>query len=179
MKAKLTSDIPVHPQYILAILKGTTKMKITRRKFLKSGSSAAALAAGAVLLPQVVSGQISRNSGAGMLGGPDSFNAIASFSQADFERYIGTEFTLLSGEGSHKIASLTDVRGSSTGSAKNGTRTESFSLVFKGREWQEVKQDVYYVSHPELGYCHLLMAPVRTSRKDPRLCYEAVVNRLI
>ncbi len=155
-------------------------MKITRRKFLKSGSSVAALGAGALFLPRFAAGQTGENGSAldapGHLGGWDPFNAIANFNKADFESQVGTEFTLLSQTYGHRIASLVSVR---EPSKLKGGRTEGYSLLFKGREWQDVNQDVYYVSHPKLGYFHVLMSPVRESRKSSGLCYEAVINRLI
>ncbi len=155
-------------------------MKITRRKFLKAGSSAAALGAGAILFPQIAAGQLGGKDStfrvSGRLGGWDSFNAIANFSKADFEAQVGTEFNLLSQTHGHRHVTLIGVRGSS---AQKEDRTESYSLVFKGTDWEDVNQDVYYVSHPALGYFHVLMAPVRESRKGSQLCYEAIVNRVV
>lgn len=156
-------------------------MKITRRKFLKSGSSAAILGAGALLIPQIAAGQMGEtdsaiNAAGRHLGGWDSFNAIANFNKADFEGQVGTEFNLLSQTYGHRIVSLVGVR---VPSKRKTDRTQSFSLVFKGKEWQDVNQDVYYVSHATLGYFHVLMAPVRESRHSSDLCYEAVINRLI
>jgi hypothetical protein len=155
-------------------------MKITRRKFLKSGSSSAALAAGAVLFPQIGVGQTGPKDpelgAAGHLGGWDPFNAISGFSKDDFEAQVGTEFELLSKIYGHRTASLVSVRQTSK---SKGERTEGFSLLFKGRDWQDVDQDVYYVSHPTLGYFHVLMSPVRESRTSSALLYEVVVNRLM
>lgn len=155
-------------------------MKITRRKFLKTSSSAAALGAGAVFLPRFATGQTVEKGStidtSGHLGGWDPFNAIANFNKADFEGQVGTEFTLLSQTYGHRSATLIGVR---EPTKRNGERTQGFSLVFKGQEWQEVNQDVYYVAHPKLGDFHALMSPVRESRKSSDLCYEAVINRLI
>jgi hypothetical protein len=154
-------------------------MKITRRKFLKTSSSAAAVGAGAVLLPQIASGQQGgRDSvviGFERVGGFDPFNAIGNFSRADFESLIGTEFNLLSETHGHRTVTLIGVR---SPAERKDNLTESFSLVFKGREWENVNQDVYYVTHDTLGYFHALMAPVRESKERADLCYEAVVNRL-
>ncbi|MBA3352335.1 MAG: hypothetical protein H0U23_07925 [Blastocatellia bacterium] len=132
------------------------------------------------MFPQIAEGQLRGKDStfrvSGRLSGWDSFNAIANFSKADFEAQVGTEFNLLSQTHGHSPVTLIGVRGSS---AQKGDPTESFSLVFKGADWQDVNQDVYYVSHPALGYFHVLMAPVRESRKSSQLCYEAVVNRLV
>lgn len=155
-------------------------MKITRRKFLKSGSSAVALGAGALLLPNVVAGQIGGNdsqlNASSRLGGWDSFNSIAELNRSDFEGLVGTQFNLLSESSGNRTVTLIGV---SAPAARKGTRTSSFSLLFRGPEWQEVNQDVYHVSHDSLGYFHALMAPVRESRKNPGLCYEAIINRLV
>lgn len=153
-------------------------MNITRRKFLKSGTSAAAIGAGAVLLPRLAAGQRKPAGvrGPGQIGGVDAFNAIGNFSRADFEPLIGTEFNLMSESHGHHTVTLTAVRAPE---AAKGNRTESYSLVFSGRDWQEVDQDVYYVSHDSLGYFYALMAPVRESEASSRLCYEAVVNRIV
>ncbi|MEP7148794.1 MAG: twin-arginine translocation signal domain-containing protein [Acidobacteriota bacterium] len=155
-------------------------MKITRRKFLKAGSSVAALGAGALLFPGIATGQVGKKDAAlddyNRFGRWDSFNAIANFSKADFDSQIGTEFNLLSSTYGHRIVSLVGVREPTK--QKVGS-SESFSLLFKGKEWQDVNQDIYYVSHAKLGYFHVLMAPVRESRNSSDLCYEAVINRLI
>jgi len=155
-------------------------MKITRRKFLKSGSSVAALGAGALLLPKIVAGQLGTSDssilGSDRLGGLDSFNSIAGLSKADFDGLVGTEFNLLSEAFGHRIVTLVSVSAPAT---RKGERTTSFSLLFKGREWQDVNQDVYYVSHATLGNFHVLMAPVRETEGGSGLCYEAVINRLI
>ncbi len=155
-------------------------MRITRRKFLKSGTTAAAIGAGVVLAPQIAQAQRGRQPSGIISGGPrgglDSFNAIGNYSQADFEALIGSEFNLLSETYGHRTVTLTGVR------AEDGTigaRTESFSLVFKGSDWQAAQQDVYYVTHNTLGYFHALMSPVRVSGRNGGICYEAVVNRLI
>ena len=151
-------------------------MKITRRKFLRSGTSAAAIGAGAILLPRLVAGQRVSGSVRGSgLGGVDAFNAIGNFSRADFEPLVGTEFNLMSETYGHQTVTLTAV---SAPAARKGNPTESFSLIFQGRDWQEADQDVYYVSHASLGYFYALMAPVRESESNSLLCYEAVVNRL-
>ncbi len=149
-------------------------MKITRRKFLKSGSSAAALGTGAILFPQIASGQLAVKGSRSL--GWDSFNAISSFSKADFEAQVGTEFNLLSPAHGNRAVTLVGVAGSSAGKEEV---TESYSLVFKGTEWQDVNQDLYLVTHPTLGDFNVLMAPVRESRKSSQLCYEAVINRMI
>jgi hypothetical protein len=152
-------------------------MKITRRKFLKSGTSAAAIGVGAVLLPQLATGQRVPTGirSLGQLGGVDAFNAIGNFNPADFEPHVGTEFNLLSETHGHRAVTLIEVR---TQRAQKGNRSGSFSLIFEGRDWQDVDQDVYYVSHASLGDFYALMAPVRESETSARLCYEAVVNRL-
>lgn len=155
-------------------------MKITRRKFLKSGSSAAVLGAGALLLPKIVAGQLGTGDssilGSGRLGGWDSFNSIANLNKEDFEGLVGTEFNLLSEASGNRTVTLIGVNAPE---ARKGNRTSSFSLVFKGPKWQAVNQDVYYVSHDTLGYFHALMAPVRESRESRLLCYEAIINRLV
>jgi hypothetical protein len=155
-------------------------MKISRRKFLRSGTSAAALGAGALMFPKMAAGQLGalegRFTGSDHLGGWDSFNKIADFNKSDFEGLLGTQFNLLSETYGHRTVTLTGV---TAAVARKGNRTQTFSLVFKGQDWEDVNQDVYYVSHDSLGYFYALMAPVRESRKSNKLCYEAVINRLI
>src|SRR5687767_4311879 len=132
--ATLTSVVPfTRPIHCKRQSEVPGEMKITRRKFLKSGTSAAAIGAGALLVPSIVSGQ--RNLGTIGLGGPrgglDSFNAIGNYGAADFEGLIGTQFDLLSDTHGHRTVTLIGVQ---TPRGSKGSRTESFSLVFKGSE---------------------------------------------
>ena len=156
-------------------------MRISRRKFLRSGTTAAAIGAGAVLAPRFASAQRSARpvDGVGPVGpraGFDSFNAIGNYSRADFEALVGTKFNLISDTYGHRTVTLKGVRSDDT---LKGSEAECFSLVFEGRGWEDVCQDVYYVSHDTLGHFHALMSPVRESGGSERLCYEAVVNRWI
>lgn len=54
------------------------------------------------------------------------------------------------------------------------SRSESFSLLFKGSEDMMLPQQIYGLHHTHLGELSLFLVPV--ARRDNGICYEAIFN---
>lgn len=140
-------------------------MSTSRRSFLKNGTLVA-LAAGVPLgLAEKV---VPRNAIATPAAG-------LGLTQAGFEAQLNTKFLI--NEGSAKVeVKLVEVTG--LRSLKVIAREkEGFSLLFRGSQATNLKQQTYLIEHPKLGLFSFLIVPVMSKDESARY-YEAVINRL-
>lgn len=161
-------------------------MKLSRRKFLESGTSVLTISAGLLfLLPQNTKGQSIKETESDTLNSfekspTDSFDSISNLSKYDFANQIGTRFDISSetlGLASITLANVHELSEINTVSKKY--ETEGFSLSFHVENQQQIVQDTYHINHPKLGSFDLLLVPVLYSENNPVFCYEAVINRLV
>src|SRR5512134_54286 len=91
-------------------------MKITRRKFLQTGTSALTVSAGILLtLPEIANAQDTRNAEIAKNIVPnnavvESFDSISNLNKVDFINQLGTRFELFSETHGSKYVTLTDVQ---------------------------------------------------------------------
>lgn len=164
---------------------GGRKMKLTRRKFLESGTSALTISAGLLLmLPQNAKGKdsskfVSDTPHTIEKSPTDSLNTISNLSKSDFVNQIGTRFDISSettGLASITLARVEELPECNKVSKKHVT--EGYSLSFHVKNRQPIIQDSYFVNHPTLGTFQLLLVPVLYSESNPIFCYEAIINHL-
>lgn len=90
---------------------------------------------------------------------------------SDFTRLMGEEFRLKTKDGSDLHAKLIEAEVFKTHQALR-FRRKPFSLVFDLPGDVNLNQDIYLVSHPQIGSMEILMVPVDLPTKSSRL--EAV-----
>ena len=136
-------------------------MSSSRREFLKRGTFMA-LAAG---VPLTLTEKA--------FGTPRS--TTAGLNLASFKAQLGSSF-LINHQASKVKITLVDV--SDFASRKQSAAgKECFSLLFRGPEEADLKQDTYLIEHEQLGMFSFLVVPVGTKNtRAPH--YEAVINRL-
>ena len=160
-------------------------MKTSRRSFLTTGTSAIALSAGILSAPAAAKGLLDTKKEAATPSAfdpaSDAFEAISSLNIIDFEREIGTYFRFVSALHDESGGELVDVSElKQPGNTEHLIyHTAGFTLLFKPRSGHPVFQDVVLVQHERLGSFHMLVSPVRTSRKDKTIVFQAVVNRFV
>lgn len=161
-------------------------MKLTRRKFLKSGASTLAVSSGLLLmLPKIADGQSSQVKESNDLissnqPSTDSFNSLSTLNKADFINQIGTRFDISSELYGLSTVTLVNVQElPQLKDAVNQPKTEGFYLIFKVKKRQPLFQDTYTINHPAFGTFQLLLVPILDSQNNPVLCYEAVIKRLV
>jgi hypothetical protein len=137
------------------------KMSSSRRDFLKRGTLVA-LAAG---VPLTLTGKAS-----GM-----GTSTATGLNLKAFKSQLGTSFSIKH-ESTKVKFTLVDVT-SFASRKQTAAGKEGFSLLFRGPEESELKQDTYLIEHEQLGMFSFLIVPVGTKNmRAPR--YEAVINRL-
>jgi hypothetical protein len=138
-------------------------MSSSRREFLKRGTFMA-LAAGAPLtLTEKAFG----------IGTTKS--TAAGLNLAAFKSQLGSSFVIKNDASKVKIT-LVDVTNFAS-RKQTAAGKEGFSLLFRGPQESDLKQDTYLIEHEQLGMFSFLIVPVGT--KDTRAAhYEAVINRL-
>jgi hypothetical protein len=99
----------------------------------------------------------------------------SGLSMAGFKSQIDTTF-LINHEGSKVKVKLVGV--SNLASRKQTARgKEGFSLLFKGPEDVQLKQNTYLIEHENLGMFSFLIVPMKL-KNNSTPHYEAVINRL-
>jgi hypothetical protein len=92
-----------------------------------------------------------------------------------FKSQLGTSFSIKHESIKVKLK-LVDVT-SFASRKQTAAGKEGFSLLFRGPEESDLKQDTYLIEHEQLGMFSFLIVPVGTKdTRAPR--YEAVINRL-
>ena len=162
-------------------------MPVTRRKFLRSGATAA-LAAGLLFRPGALAfGQDKKQ--------PDSANGfkipfeaqqnpVFYYTRATFEPYVGGVFLtrgLGGGTVELTLVNVHDWNPKSTAKTKRGVvsesrRTDTFSLLFRASGQLPELSTIYRIQHGALGEFDLFMTPSKGAHGE--LFYEAVINHL-
>ena len=136
-------------------------MSSSRRDFLKRGTFVA-LAAGVPL---------SFTRAASSMG----TSTTTGLNLSAFKSQLGTSFSIKHESIKVKLK-LVDVT-SFASRKQTAAGKEGFSLLFRGPEESDLKQDTYLIEHEQLGMFSFLIVPVGTKdTRAPR--YEAVINRL-
>jgi len=143
-------------------------MSITRRKFLKTGVFAAALAA--IPARNILGQDWKERDGNPDEGALASSDPLANYSKASFRAYLNSVFQILTAGGAIEVT-LTQI--DDLPSARNG---EAFSLVFRGGS-RQLRSNTYRVSHPALGTFGLFLVPTGADRNGAQ-GYVATINRL-
>jgi hypothetical protein len=153
-------------------------MNISRRNFIKLGS--AAFAATNFLIPLSANAAKKTNGVFGALPPEALADPFLYLTAADFKKYVGTEFSLIteSGKTAAVLSNVTQVKPakSADGSSKNSRRqpvAETFTLSFKLSK-DGFRQETYRLWHPGLGEFDLFLVP-EASRKSS---LHAVINRI-
>jgi Domain of unknown function (DUF6916) len=144
-------------------------MSISRRIFIKVGTLAAVAAGvslkpGLAVLGQDLPGKLTRG----------STDPLANYTQATFEQYVGSIFTLRSRVRVElTLARVVDSLPRKV--ARTGGR-ESFELHFRGGS-VGLTQDSYVLEHPALGTFMMFLVPSGTDENGAQ-GYVAIINRL-
>lgn len=157
-------------------------MNITRREFIKSGTSALAVSSGLLLiLPQIAKGQSysGLESASPEKFPADSSDSLPNLNRTDFANQIGTQFNISSEEYGTSNVTLFRVNDLPQTNNEKGFITEGFSLLFSVPRRQNLYQDAYIINHQTLGSFQLLLVPVLMNQQKPVLYYEAIINRLV
>jgi len=154
-------------------------MKVSRRKFLKSGSivgfSAAFIggAAGVAAGQDARKGQPFASSDSAYL----PLDPLYHFQQSTFENTLNTKYLLGRGGVSVVDVELVEVADMNRGDSRQAAlgNTECFVLMFRGSRRKPLGQDTYAVIHGQLGSFDLLVTPAGST--GGALYYQAVINR--
>ena len=102
-----------------------------------------------------------------------SGDLLSRLSQADFTRYLRTNFSIRM---STKIAWKVELYQVIENKAGTTQGLKNFSLFFRGRHDNPLRQNTYRFEHPQLGTFNLFIGPAGSSGDMKQ--YEAVFNRL-
>ncbi len=156
-------------------------MSVTRRRFLQTGTLAAAAASAADVSPLMAATddmapqQLPPGLPPEVLADP-----LWSIPRAAWSRHVGTFFTLYT-ENGREIGSLvlqrvTNLRSQQRPRPPAGQ--ECFALLFRNRRTRDtLPQAVYVLEHGVLGRVKLLLVPT-LQRRSPAPVLEAVINRV-
>ena len=91
----------------------------------------------------------------------------------DFRPYLNSKFHVTVDEADGALAvELIEV--SDLGEAGSGPRNQPFSLVFRGPRGLFLPQQIYTVSHDEMGPINIFLVPIRPDEKGMQL--QAIFN---
>jgi hypothetical protein len=152
-------------------------MKLTRRKFIRSLSATAALAAitfhpaGKVL----AQAQAERRDHIFAPPSESTYDPLNYLVSEHFEPFINTSFSIEVSKEEFVELRLVEVTGfKNKVNLKRGFSGEGFSLLFEDTEIRRIESKTYLFRHNGLGDFSLFLSP--TGLKGHR--YEAVINRL-
>ncbi len=83
--------------------------------------------------------------------------------------YLNTSFELDAGELGRLPLELVDVTGMGV---KAGAVREPYSLVFRGPAEPVLAQQIWHLSHPQMGVLEIFLVPIGPDSQG--MCYEAV-----
>ena len=103
---------------------------------------------------------------------------MSEINHASFSQYIGTKFTAPNVDGGSLELELIEASKMSGNDPNRGDRSRSnpFSLVFRGPSDRMLPQQVVALEHSECGAVELLLVPIGPDDENTGLCYEAVFN---
>lgn len=99
---------------------------------------------------------------------------LAMLTKNDFDPCLGSAFHLELGSGNTASIELINVSGFSERSMRDGATREPFSLVFRGAKELNIGQQIFKVSHPDLGSHEIFLVPLGADEHGMRL--EAVFS---
>ena len=144
-------------------------MKITRRNFVQTFGSAAAITVSAGGLQNVL-GNVKAGSGE-----QAASKTLFSMKPSQLKPFVGRVFTATCADGQTAELVLSEVngvrRGANTGRGYSG---ECFSVIFNGRGGKRLGQGVYTMRSASLDEFMALIVPTGRRTKE----YEVIVNRL-
>jgi uncharacterized protein DUF6916 len=143
-------------------------MSISRRRFVKAGVFAAAVAA--LPLRSILGQSFKERDGNPTDTQPVQADVLGSYSKAAFKSYLGSIFELHTTAG---IVEVTLTRVDDLPAPKGG---ECFSLLFRGGNRAQ-KQDTYTLVHASMGTFQLLLVPGGADANGAQ-SYVATLNRL-
>jgi len=143
-------------------------MSISRRRFVKAGVLAAAVAA--FPLRSILGQSLKERDGNPTEAPPVQADTLGNYSKATFKSYLGSIFQLHTSAGIVEVT-LTNV--DDLPAAKGG---ECFSLLFRGGSLAQ-KQDTYTLVHASMGTFQLLLVPGGADANGAQ-SYLATLNRL-
>ncbi|MGB7923579.1 MAG: twin-arginine translocation signal domain-containing protein [Pyrinomonadaceae bacterium] len=167
-------------------------MALSRRKFLKAGTSIALAAAipmsiTGVVLGQDRSGPATPSRGEFPLPSESYQDPIIYFRKSTFSPYVNTTFKIsrdaTPGNRARRTApppiEVTLINVDDTGTAEGRASDaevgkECFSLIFRASGTQTLKQNTYTIEHGALGKFALFLTPAGTDTRGRY--YEAVIN---
>lgn len=100
--------------------------------------------------------------------------SLAMLTKADFDPCLGTTFQLETAPGESVALELIEISGYPQRTIQSGATREAFSLLFRGAKDLAVSQQIYKLTHPELGSYELFLVPVGPDEQGMRM--EAVFN---
>lgn len=158
-------------------------MNITRRRFIRNLSTAAAAAAAAfTAIPSSSKGGVfaqalSQSDGSDLTAVPATSwtDPLSYLTRAHFEPFVDSFVRVQTGEKQIelRLVEVKDLK-RETNERRFPSGGESFSLLFEDTLPLRLGQDVYALNHDSLGEFSLLLVP--TGIKGTR--YEAVINRV-
>ncbi len=99
---------------------------------------------------------------------------LAMLTKADFDPCLGTTFQLETAPGESATLELIEVSGYPRRTRHSGATREAFSLLFRGTKDLAVSQQIFKLTHPDLGSHELFLVPVGADENGTRL--EAVFS---
>lgn len=159
-------------------------MAITRRNFLRVGTTAV-LAAGLPLgVAGLAYGRQARAGKGGLVKSPldPALAGQTGFAmrKATFAAHLNTTFLLQPEQSSELPVKLIEVadKGPATKRRQKLAQQgkECFAVIFEGRHAAALKQGTYHFQHDALGQFQLFVVPVQSKRG--RHFYEAVINHI-
>ena len=144
-------------------------MKVTRRNFVKSIGTVAAISIGAGGSLEALGAVASSSLGSHAGGGIFTLNA------KQFRGLVGRTFVVNSANGEKTDLVLTDVNAIERKlNTKRGYSGECYSVVFKRKGGEPITQDVYEIRAAGVAPFSALLVP--TGRRQNH--YEMIVNRI-
>jgi hypothetical protein len=166
------------------MFKESTKMSLTRRRFIEAGTLAAVSTGVALSGARLALGQnaqhATRNSDFQIPAAAQE-DVTANFTRETFEPYVGDIFQAPNARG--RMVSLTLIsvnryksKANTKITTKAARQSESFSLMFHSTQGLPQHTSIHKVSHPALGKFDLFLSPRK--QEDGTYFYEAVFNRI-
>ena len=97
---------------------------------------------------------------------------MATLTEAEFSKHVGTEFYVKLPQGEAKLT-LADVKGYLPESAEE-KKMERFSAFFDGPADAPLNQEIFQMRHDTMGEFDIFLVPIRREAGEFR--YEAVFN---
>ncbi|MCH9646832.1 MAG: hypothetical protein K0U98_01260 [Deltaproteobacteria bacterium] len=97
---------------------------------------------------------------------------LENVSKSDFDKYLSQNFRLEAGDESLDLH-LSEVSALSE-AARVPEGREPFSVIFLGPKNRHLDQQIYTVSHPQLGTLEVFLVPLGPDKDNSGLRFEAV-----